>query len=377
MTLLLEFREKLKNFYAEYSLFLQPLLKFLVAMVIFKGINWYLPFVKPLDNIFVLLVMALICSILPLNTIVLFGCILIIGQCYGVGIEVAGFVLCLFLIMIILYIRFTPGDAIVLLLTPLAFRLGIPCAVPIGFGLTRSPVSAVSAGFGVIVYYFLDLVHNSAEVLEGTDPEQMAENLKLLLDGLAGNQHMMMEIIAFVTVLLAVNVIRRLSVSHAWQIAICTGGIVYIVILVAGGLIIDVRTPVISMIAGTVGAVLISLILEFFLFNVDYSRTEYLQYEDDDYYYYVKAVPKRSISQRQVVVKTIREDVHADAAGEPQQTPVQQPGPVPQETIAFTGLIREEEKVQQAPVSESSTYAEKPDKEVDFQEKLEESLKDL
>ena len=377
MTLLLEFREKLKNFYAEYSLFLQPLLKFLVAMVIFKGINWYLPFVKPLDNIFVLLVMALICSILPLNTIVLFGCILIIGQCYGVGIEVAGFVLCLFLIMIILYIRFTPGDAIVLLLTPLAFRLGIPCAVPIGFGLTRSPVSAVSAGFGVIVYYFLDLVHNSAEVLEGTDPEQMAENLKLLLDGLAGNQHMMMEIIAFVTVLLAVNVIRRLSVSHAWQIAICTGGIVYIVILVAGGLIIDVRTPVIPMIAGTVGAVLISLILEFFLFNVDYSRTEYLQYEDDDYYYYVKAVPKRSISQRQVVVKTIREDVHADAAGEPQQTPVQQPGPVPQETIAFTGLIREEEKVQQAPVSESSTYAEKPDKEVDFQEKLEESLKDL
>lgn len=377
MTLLLEFREKLKNFYAEYSLFLQPLLKFLLAMVIFKGINWYLPFVKPLDNIFVLLVMALICSILPLNTIVLFGCILIIGQCYGVGIEVAGFALCLFLIMIILYIRFTPGDAIVLLLTPLAFRLGIPCAVPIGFGLTRSPASAVSAGFGVIVYYFLDLVHNSAEVLEGTDPEQMAENLKLLLDGLAGNQHMMMEIIAFVTVLLAVNVIRRLSVSHAWQIAICTGGIVYIVILVAGGLIIDVRTPVIPMIAGTVGAVLISLILEFFLFNVDYSRTEYLQYEDDDYYYYVKAVPKRSISQRQVVVKTIREDVHADAAGEPQQTPVQQPGPVPQETIAFTGLIREEEKVQQAPVSESSTYAEKPDKEVDFQEKLEESLKDL
>lgn len=377
MTLLLEFREKLKNFYAEYSLFLQPLLKFFLAMVIFKGINWYLPFVKPLDNIFVLLVMALICSILPLNTIVLFGCILIIGQCYGVGIEVAGFALCLFLIMIILYIRFTPGDAIVLLLTPLAFRLGIPCAVPIGFGLTRSPASAVSAGFGVIVYYFLDLVHNSAEVLEGTDPEQMAENLKLLLDGLAGNQHMMMEIIAFVTVLLAVNVIRRLSVSHAWQIAICTGGIVYIVILVAGGLIIDVKTPVIPMIAGTVGAVLISLILEFFLFNVDYSRTEYLQYEDDDYYYYVKAVPKRSISQRQVVVKTIREDVHADAAGEPQQTPVQQPGPVPQETIAFTGLIREEEKMQQAPVSESSTYAEKPDKEVDFQEKLEESLKDL
>lgn len=376
MTLLLEFREKLKNFYGEYSLFLQPLLKFLLALVIFKGINWYLPFVKPLDNIFVLLVMALICSLLSLNTIALFGCIMIIGQCYGVGIETAGFALCLFLIMMILYIRFTPGDAIVLLLTPLAFRLGIPCAVPIGFGLTRSPASAVPAGFGVIIYYFLDLVHRSAEVLEGSDPEQMAENLKLLLDGLAANQNMMMEIIAFVTVLLAVNVLRRLSVSHAWQIAICTGGITYIVILVAGGLIIDVRTPVLPMIAGTVGAVAVSLILEFFLFNVDYTRTEYLQYEDDDYYYYVKAVPKRSIAQKQVVVKTIQEGPSASAEQEPETAPVHQPGPVPQETIAFTGLIREEEKPLQASRPEAFN-TENPGKETDFQEKLEESLKDL
>lgn len=376
MTLLLEFREKLKNFYAGYSLFLQPLLKFLLALAIFKGINWYLPFVEPLDNIFVLLVMALICSILSLNAIVLFGGILIIGQCYGVGIETAGFALGLFLIMIILYIRFTPGDAIVLLLTPLAFRLGIPCAVPIGFGLTRSPASAVPAVFGVILYYFLELVHGSAEILKSGDPQQMSENLKLLLDGLMNNQNMMMEIIAFVTVLLAVNVIRRLSVSYSWQIAICTGGMAYLVILVAGGLIIDVGTPVLPMIAGTVGAVLVSLILEFFLFNVDYTRTEYLQYEDDDYYYYVKAVPKRSISQKQVVVKTIQEEPAATVSRAPEAVPVHQPGPVPQETITFTGMIREEEKPLQAPVTEE-TSAEISGKETDFQKELEESLKNL
>ena len=29
-----------------------------------------------------------------------------------------------------------------------------------------------------------------------------------------------------------------------------------------------------------------------FLFSVDYSRTERVQFEDDEYYYYVKAVPK-------------------------------------------------------------------------------------
>ena len=38
-------------------------------------------------------------------------------------------------------------------------------------------------------------------------------------------------------------------------------------------------------------------------FNVDYSRTERLQFEDDEYYYYVKAVPKSVITGSEKKVK--------------------------------------------------------------------------
>ena len=41
------------------------------------------------------------------------------------------------------------------------------------------------------------------------------------------------------------------------------------------------------------------------VFAVDYTRTEYLQYEDDDYYYYVKAVPKLTVSAPDVKVQRI------------------------------------------------------------------------
>ncbi len=44
------------------------------------------------------------------------------------------------------------------------------------------------------------------------------------------------------------------------------------------------------------------------MFNVDYSRAEYLQYEDDEYYYYVKAIPKMRISRPERSVKTIEAD---------------------------------------------------------------------
>ena len=49
----------------------------------------------------------------------------------------------------------------------------------------------------------------------------------------------------------------------------------------------------------------IAMAVEFFVFSVDYSRTEYAQFEDDEYYYYVKAVPKMSIAVSDKQVKRI------------------------------------------------------------------------
>ena len=42
-------------------------------------------------------------------------------------------------------------------------------------------------------------------------------------------------------------------------------------------------------------------------FSVDYARCENLQYEDDEYYYYVKAVPKLSVATPEKTVKRISE----------------------------------------------------------------------
>lgn len=167
MTVLLEIKEKMKQIYADYSMFLLPVFKFALAMLVFKGINSSLPIVKELDSMFVLLLLSLICSIMPLNVTVIFGVLLLIGQCYGIGMEVAGFAVALILILLILYIRFTPKDALVLLLTPIAFGLKIPCVIPIGYGLTRTPASAISSGCGVIVYYFIKLVSEKASILQG------------------------------------------------------------------------------------------------------------------------------------------------------------------------------------------------------------------
>jgi hypothetical protein len=76
-------------------------------------------------------------------------------------------------------------------------------------------------------------------------------------------------------------------------------------ILFVGALMFDIDISLAGVIIGTVIAILLVTVLRFFVFNVDYSRTEKVQFEDDEYYYYVKAVPKVTVARPQKKVKKI------------------------------------------------------------------------
>ena len=67
----------------------------------------------------------------------------------------------------------------------------------------------------------------------------------------------------------------------------------------------DTNVSILGLIVGTLFSMLIAKIVEFFAFHVDYSRTEKVQFEDDEYYYYVKAVPKVTVAAPSRTVKKI------------------------------------------------------------------------
>ena len=52
-------------------------------------------------------------------------------------------------------------------------------------------------------------------------------------------------------------------------------------------------------------AIIVGLLFEVLFLSVDYSRTEYLEFEDDEYHYYVKAVPKVAVTAPEKNVKQI------------------------------------------------------------------------
>ena len=364
MTALLELKQKIKNLYSQYEVYILPVLRFILALVYFVWINSNMGYMTQLNNIFIVLILALICSILPSSIMIFAGFALMIAHSYAVGIEVAGFMLVLILFMTILFLRFSAGNNIVLVFTPLSFGFSVPTLLPIGSGLLCSAASALPAGCGVIIYYFIRFIRVQNKILENADVA-MADKLKLLADGIVQNWGMWITVIAFIVVTLLVNLIRTRSFDYAWRIAIVAGGVVYVLVILAGGFYFDLNINVIALIIYTVISVVIGLVLEFFVFGGDYTRTERLEYEDDEYYYYVKAVPKASVATSERSIKKIN--------GEPANNEKQQDNVVSYANPIFHG----DEETVQIPEDAAPVERKRDIDSIDFEKKLEESLKNL
>lgn len=306
MTNLLVFREQLKKFYSKYELYITPLCKFLLALVSLLVINSTIGYMSTLKNAAVVLILALLCSFLPINLTIVIAAAVTLAHLYAFSVECAIVALAVFLLLFILYFRFSPRDTLAVLLTPICFVLRIPYVMPIAVGLVGTPASSVAVASGVIVYYMLAGMNESASVLNTFDADGMVDKFRYCIDTLMGNRAMMVAIVAFAATVLVVWFIRRLSIDHAWTIAMITGALLNILILLFGDLMYSTDISIIGLILGSIVSVLLVKVLQFFVFNVDYSRTEMVQFEDDEYYYYVKAVPKNTVATPEKRVKTIR-----------------------------------------------------------------------
>ena len=78
-----------------------------------------------------------------------------------------------------------------------------------------------------------------------------------------------------------------------------------VILNLLGILIFDNGPSVLGLIFSTIIAVPVAMLIGFLFVGLDYSRTERVQFEDDDYYYYVKAVPKMHIQTPSKTIKRI------------------------------------------------------------------------
>ncbi len=292
-------KQILETYYREYGTYMEAAARFLIAFVLFLQINGRIGKSSPLGNIFTELILALICAVLPPNAMVLLTALMALAQFAATSIltlAVGGGIL---ILLLLLYLTFARGEAWALLLTMTGLFFHMPCIVPVGFGLVGSPLSAAGIAVGTIFYYVISVVADTGQaevqlaMAHQNTEETLLSQMQNLQRAILQEQEMILMLIVLLAVFTTVFFVRKMAMKYAWKVAIACGTLIYLVLMVAGCLMLKLEIGILWILAGTVLCVPISILLEELFFALDYRHIEKLQFEDKNYYYYVQAVPKK------------------------------------------------------------------------------------
>ena len=174
-----------------------------------------------------------------------------------------------------------PEGRFSVVLIPILFCFDIPYVVPVLVALGGTLTGIAPVSFGVVVYYLIRTVIDSAPVLTSGGTLNILQRFLQVLTALRDNKVMYVMLAAFAAIYLIVYLIRQMSVDYSRTIGIVTGTVTGALVLLLGELAlqIDFRTlSITSIVVGTLLSGVIAVLLDFFIFAVDYNRTEYVQF---------------------------------------------------------------------------------------------------
>ncbi|EOS25745.1 hypothetical protein C806_01872 [Lachnospiraceae bacterium 3-1] len=305
MTGLLEAREKLRIFYGKYELYVTAGIKFLLGILVFSMINEQVGYMERLRHPAVVLMLSLVCAFLPVNAMVVLACAMLLLHLFALSLEACAIGLCLFLLLLFLYGKFAPKNGYSTILTSVLCFFQVPQVMPVSTGMLKEPSAYFSVLCGAVTYFYIRGVQENLANFTATEETEELAKFTAALKIFTENKEMYLMLAAFFITAMVVYLIRRQSINYAWRIALFVGNMVQLVIFLVGYILLDMTEKIVWVLVGTLLSVVISLILEFFFYNLDYSRVERVQFEDDEYYYFVKAVPKVFVARKEKRVKRI------------------------------------------------------------------------
>lgn len=295
MLSLLIFKEKIRLIYGKYSMFILPIFKFVLILAALILMNINIGYLDILKNPFFIFIIAVFCSVLPFSAISVILSIYLLSDMFSVSIDMFLLIGIYLLVIGILYYGFKPGNSYLIVVVPLLFTLKIPYVLPIVLGLGTGILTVIPLSAGIILYYLLLYVKNNIGTLTNGITSDLSVRYFQILNSILSNKIMYIMLLAFALSLVIVYLIHNLSINYSWEIAIVSGMVSLLLFIFMGEFIMNITLSIMELLFGLIISLVLAYVYKFFIFNIDYTRTEYTQFEDDEYYYYVKAVPKISI----------------------------------------------------------------------------------
>lgn len=305
MKQILIIKEQIIRFYQKAGMFITPVLKFCIALFVFLTINMQIGYDVRFSGAGVTLLLSLICAFTPASVLMFFAAVVSVIHVYRVSLVLSIMVGLLFLVLYLLFLRYSRKYGYAVLAIPILYPVNLAYFVPLYLGMTANPLSLVSAICGILIYYMFGVIKEVAQMSFTNSVEDILALYRYVVDSLLMNKTMLLTIIIFSLVIIVMYVLRKMKYDHAFSIAVASGTLVMILGFLFANIKIEVGASIGQVLLGCFAGAVVAMLVQFFRLTLDYTAVEQTQFEDDDYYYYVKAVPKLKIAAPEKSVRKI------------------------------------------------------------------------
>ncbi len=286
-------KDRIMEFVGRYEIYVMAGVRFAIGFAAFRLIIMNLGYSDVLAGFPFALILALACCFLPAGVMLFAAAVLILVELYALSTMLCLIVGLIFLIMFCAYMRFANRKGLYAVLTPIMSILGVPYTMPVVCGLRGEPYAVISVICGEATYFMLQHITFNAPLYVVSDDSEAASILTMATSELLLDREMYLYLIGFAAAAIVTYCISRLRFNRSHLVAAAVGiGSQLAIICIGEYYFLGNRSALVRILVGCIVSFLILLIVSFFTHNLDYKRVENVQFEDDDYYYFVRAIPK-------------------------------------------------------------------------------------
>lgn len=303
MKKLLIFREKVRSLVEQHGKAIRNASRFILTFIVLSCMDATFGEIAILSRLSVHLLLSFGCVFIPPSYCATVVAILVAIHSYRFSADIAMLYLGASIIIGILYKKNFVKYGYMMPLSMILVSHPLSAFSSIFAGIFAGPGALVPMIAGILTHYYgVSLNEIMLKLSSDIGTYQVYQQV---IDHMLLNKEILLCLISSGLTLLVAWKLFNSKINYAWQISIPVAGIVYVIAYLYGSFLLNLETSSIQMIGMTIIVVLILEVFQFFRGILDYSRAELLQYEDDEYYYYVKAVPKIKISEQKIDIQTI------------------------------------------------------------------------
>lgn len=306
MARLIGIRENIRAFYQKYDSYIRPGAKAVLSFFVLFFLSRLFMFDSPVNHVYIFVAISVIQAFLPISFLYFTSTVLVAANLFSLSPEI----MLVFLALAVacrLTLLYTDGSySILVMLVPVLFFLKLEYFIPVLVGMIYGIGGVLPVLGGILIYYIGVCSRDISVLLAAGSGNETGLGIQKIIQMFTINKEMFVMMTAFGLVVFLSSILYRMFYERAWQLTVVLGNIALAFILLVGRMVFELDYSIWRVFLSCILAIFVAAVYQFFRGAGDLSRIEKVTFEDDEYIYYVKAVPKFQLTQTDRSVTRIK-----------------------------------------------------------------------